>query len=99
MTKTKNKILLEEWAKLIKIQYNYKCCVCENTKYVQAHHLLCKERYLSLKYNTKNGIALCSKCHKFGKFSAHRNGIWFSEWLKENQKEKYNWCLENINEL
>lgn len=63
---------------------------------IEAHHIMSRDNKDSLlKFDLRNLIALCSQCHKFGKFSAHKHGIWFAEWLKTNKPEKYQWILDN----
>ena len=63
---------------------------------VEAHHIMSRSNKDSLlKFDLRNLICLCSGHHKFNKFSAHSHGIWFAEWLRLNQPEKYKWVLEN----
>jgi len=66
------------------------------TVQLNAHHLLEKRYYPEHKCNPMNGILLCPKCHSFGKFSAHKNGIWFALWLKKNNTIKYEWVKRNV---
>lgn len=77
------------------------CAVCGRGSpevTLNAHHLLPKERYPEHKLRLKNGICLCYLHHKGGKFSAHRNSVWFSEWLKQNRPEQWRWCVANMGE-
>ena len=64
--------------------------------YVQAHHLLPKERYPEFKLDPNNGIPLCAKHHKFGRQSAHRNPIWFAVWLRARHPEVWTWCINKL---
>jgi hypothetical protein len=45
-----------------------------------------------------NGVCLCPSHHKFGKYSAHRNALWFARWLQENLPDKFNWAIEHLND-
>lgn len=65
---------------------------------LDAHHLLPKERYKTIRTEIMNGVCLCSRCHKWSKFSVHRNGIWFSEWLRKNRPKQFAWVLAHIND-
>lgn len=59
---------------------------------LNAHHILSKEAYPEFALLAINGIALCPANHKYSKFSAHKNGLWFFEWLKKNRPVQYRWC-------
>lgn len=56
---------------------------------LNAHHILPKKFFPDVQFEMWNGISLCPKCHTFGKFSAHKNGVFFSEWLKHSRPEQY----------
>lgn len=63
---------------------------------LNAHHLLPKERYPEFRFLPINGICLCPQHHKYSKFSAHRNPIWFTLWLRKHRPEQYVWCKANM---
>lgn len=63
---------------------------------LDAHHLLPKERYQEYRCVRINGICLCPTHHKYGKYSAHRNPIWFALWLQINRPHQYQWCLDHM---
>lgn len=63
---------------------------------LHAHHLLPKERYPELRCEPMNGICLCPLHHKFDKYSAHRNPIWFVLWLRRHRYQQYLWCKARI---
>lgn len=88
--------LLADWSKAVRNLFGNKCVVCGSDKYVQAHHLLPKERYPELKLDLRNGIPLCAKHHRFGKFSAHRNGFWFTKMIESRFPTVYRWVMENM---
>lgn len=85
---------LAEWS--LAVRAAGRCAVCGATEHLNAHHLLPKERYPEFRLEVVNGVALCPTCHKFGKFSAHRNPIWFTIWLRRERPEQYFWCKQQM---
>lgn len=75
-----------------------KCVVCGNTNRINVHHILEKKYYQEHKYDLENLICLCPLHHAYGRLSAHKNGIWFAEWLRQNRMEQFNLAVERINE-
>lgn len=65
---------------------------------LDAHHILFKERYPEFQTEPLNGICLCTKCHRFHKFSFHKNPIWSTMWLRRNRPELYEWAKTHIGE-
>ena len=94
--KTSNASLLRDWSKKVRDRDGFKCQVCGRTDITHAHHILCKERYPEFKLEIDNGITLCPYHHKFGKLSAHRNQLWFSEWLKENFNDLWKLAMQRL---
>jgi 5-methylcytosine-specific restriction endonuclease McrA len=74
------------------------CAICGDIKGLQAHHLLPKERYKTLRLEPMNALVLCWDCHKFSKYSAHRNPIWFSEWLRKNRPRQFQWVIDHMDD-
>ena len=89
----------ELWSRIVRQFDEYKCCICGNDIKTQAHHTLAKEAYYLLSLDPRVGICLCSRHHKFGKDSAHKNGIFFAEWLKANRPYQYDWCVRHLKEF
>ena len=89
-----NQKKLKEWSRRIRI--NMTCQVCGSMENLDSHHLLPKERWPEYKFELMNGICVCKKCHKFGKFSFHKNPIWSSEWLKSNHPKLFNWVMNTM---
>jgi 5-methylcytosine-specific restriction endonuclease McrA len=85
---------LVAWSR--EIRCDGECSVCGATEHLQAHHVLPKERYQNLKLDLMNGVALCPTCHKYGKYSAHRNPMWFTLWLRAHRPEQYAWAKLNM---
>ena len=71
----------KEWREKILRRDDFKCVVCGNgPKYLNAHHILPSE-FSQFALETNNGLTLCPHCHTLGKFSAHKNPLWFTNWL------------------
>lgn len=70
--------------------------VCGSDKFVQAHHLLPKERFAKLQFEPMNGLSLCARHHKFGKFSFHLNPLWAAVWLKYNRFTQWEWAVNTL---
>jgi hypothetical protein len=81
---------LTAWSKQIRATYGNKCAVCGSDRFIQAHHILPKERFPEYALEPDNGIALCPSHHKFGSFSFHRNPIWSALWLIANRTDLWN---------
>lgn len=98
-TKTITVRLYKKWATIVHALGNHKCETCgkEHTSQapLNAHHIMPRQMFYGLRFDPHNGISLCPKCHKMGKFSAHKGGIWFAEWLRTNRAEKYQYCINN----
>lgn len=88
----KNK--LAAWS--AEVRKDGRCMVCGATEYLNAHHVLPKERYPEYRFEPKNGVCLCPTHHKFGTYSAHRSPIWFALWLRINRPEQYQWCESHL---
>lgn len=86
---------LKLWSELVRAVP--KCAVCgRSDKVLNGHHILPKERYRELMFEVRNGISLCQYHHKFSKFSAHLNPVWFSEWLRVNRPEQFEWVIAHF---
>jgi len=75
------------WSEIISKEFNGVCLAddCTEESYLNAHHILPKEKYQWLRYDLNNGVLLCSRGpshHKFGWLSAHRNPVWFAYTLR-----------------
>lgn len=63
------------WSKRVRERANFLCECCGSNEYVQAHHIEDKKLNPHLRYDTRNGVSACAKCHKFGKASFHRGFV------------------------
>jgi len=98
LEKRENKKKDKLWRMEVLNKFDNTCAFCPEIKRINAHHIVPKE-FKELRWDRLNGIALCPKHHKFGKFSAHRNPLWFFHHLRKIGiyiNEAY--LLEKINE-
>lgn len=87
------KRLDELWGQIIRSVG--KCEHCGSNKNLQAAHIASR-KYKSMRWELKNGICMCSRCHLFW---AHKEPIDFANWLKENYPEKYQFVLEKDKQI
>lgn len=96
-TKTITNRLYSLWASIVRGLAGNKCEICgrENTPSapLNAHHIMPRQFFTGLRFDPKNGCCLCPKCHKLGKYSAHKGGLWFAEWLRNMDPTRYNYCI------
>ena len=88
--------LWKECTELVKERDNNQCCICGQSGLLHVHHILPKERFKDLRFELNNLIVLCPKHHMFSRWSAHKNGIFFSEWLKQNRPNQYKYIQERV---
>lgn len=75
------------WREAIK-ERDKVCVICLSSKFLNCHHIF-PRNLTEFRWDLKNGILLCPKHHKWGTYSAHKNGLWFVNWLIENRTEQY----------
>ena len=65
---------------------------------LEVHHLIERDlpNFKHLIFNPRNLITLCSKCHKWGEFSVHRNPVYALQVIKDIYPENYKFLLEEI---
>lgn len=92
----KRKALLT-WSKNVRAR-DAKCIVCGRSDHLNAHHVLPKEAYKEWMFEEVNGVTLCPSHHKFNKYSAHKNPIWFAHFLQQFRTDQYEWAVEHMGE-
>lgn len=92
--RNKNRSALTKWSKMVRASFGDACAVCGSTRFVQAHHIIPKERFPAYALEPDNGIALCAKHHKFGSLSFHRNPVWSVLWLAEHRPDLWKVAVE-----
>ena len=89
------------WSDEIKENCGSVCLICGDApgRYLNAHHLIPKE-IKEHRYDLENGIALCTKHHRFSfKLSAHQNPIAFIIWFESNYPEWYKLIKNKLSKL
>ena len=94
MARTAKRKALQAWSVSVRQRDGNKCLVCGNVEYIQAHHVIPKERFPEYMFEIMNGVSLCPSCHKYGSFSFHRHPCWSVLWLQENRPDQYAWVVE-----
>ena len=88
------------WTEKVGNMGGHKCAVCgavnQGKSYVNAHHVIGYVQSRRLRYDPINGVLLCPSHHKFGKLSAHKNGVWFAEWLRNVRPLQYQYVLQRM---
>ena len=69
-----DKQLLKIQQEVVKLRANYICEFpgCRKSENLNAHHIITRSNY-GLRYDTRNGLCLCSFHHSLGKESAHKS--------------------------
>ena len=93
---------IDKWKNTIKLASNCEKCGIDFNKLTlkgkprlkHPHHII-SERAVIKKYPTliddiRNGICLCSQCHRQSTDSAHEGGFEFTLFLMKKYPEKYN---------
>ena len=85
------------WSEIIRSKG--RCEVCGRTDTLNAHHVVSRSCHY-LRHEIRNGVCLCALHHVFGNNSAHKDPIWFYDWLEKNRKEDLNFLKkEKIKDL
>lgn len=82
----------------IKKRDDNKCQMClKNISGINAQvsHLIPKT-FEEYRWEEMNCVLLCYYCHEAGKYSCHKNPIYFTEWLKNNKNLHYDWVIEKL---
>jgi len=87
----------KEWKKAVLTKYNGRCFICGETKMPNAHHIIPKN-FTETRWDEMNGIILCPKHHKFGKFSAHKHALWFIVQLMGSDLNQFNYLVNKLSE-
>ena len=96
MARTAKRKALADWSISVRNRDGNKCTICGRTEFIDAHHLIPKERFKEYMFEIMNGISLCKKHHKFADYSFHRHPFWSVIWLKNNRPDQFNWVVDRI---
>ncbi len=61
------------WKARVKEQAGKKCEICGKKKRIAAHHIESYSTNKALRYDRRNGVAVCTTDHKFGRFALHKS--------------------------
>lgn len=75
--KTSLRTQLKNWSKTVRDRDGNKCFLCGSAEHLQAHHILPRHGWKDYRLDLDNGISLCAKCHRFGKWSVHNGASLF----------------------
>lgn len=82
------------WSQAIREKWDWRCAVCGHRK-TEAHHLIPRQ-HQATRYDLRNGIGLCPRCHKFDEdISPHQNAFGWIRWLSVNHPSIAEWVTEN----
>lgn len=102
-----NRRLFKLWSETVRERANHTCEYCgvkkgeTNSKggviKIDAHHLMNRSiTNCPLKFDIRNAIAVCSKCHKFSPDNSfHLNPVVTIRWMERNRKERIDFVEEN----
>lgn len=97
-TKTITNRLYGLWAYIAKTLAGNRCEITGETGILDAHHIIPRQICSGLRFEPQNAIVLTKSAHKFGRKSAHKNGIWFAEWLRTHHPVQYQYCLSHMDD-
>lgn len=97
--KTIEKEKHKKWREKVLERDNHKCQICKKKDgKLDVHHIIPKQ-FKEVRYDVQNGIVLCFRHHKMGRFSVHQNAVFFSVWLRVNRRQQYAYVLTKLYEL
>lgn len=72
------------WDQLVRVRARDMCEVCGKRRGLNCHHIIGRQNR-RLRYDVRNGCLLCAKHHVLGTESAHKDPVWFYDWMQENR--------------
>ncbi len=101
--------MYRDWRLAVLIRDNSRCVLCSSYQYVHCHHIASWENTQSLRYDEKNGVTLCKKCHdKYHSYKALPFPKYITERLKEYLNSYYSkrreemlakWTVKNVKSI
>ena len=83
------------WSVSVRSDWMSACAVCGGGP-CDAHHLVPRANEAT-RYNLRNGIALCRRCHQFcPKVSPHQNAAGWMRWLLEKHPLRAEWYANTV---
>jgi hypothetical protein len=88
---------LKLWTDLCHLKGACEACGAK-TKGLNAHHFIDK-KLAHLRYEPRNAVLLCPKCHKFdSRFAFHNNPIFAVEWMQTYRLYDLQWLSVHVND-
>lgn len=82
------------WSRAVRSDWNNCCAICGSSA-CEAHHLIPRQ-HEEMRYDLRNGIALCVQHHKFDPaYSPHQNAAGWMEWLTDTHPVIADWIIDN----
>ena len=82
------------WSLAVLGDWNHVCAICGSRSRLNAHHLIPRAHYAT-RYDLRNGICLCSRCHLFcSERSPHQNAAGFMLWRGEHHERLCQWYTD-----
>ena len=83
------------WSLAVRADWNHRCAVCGSNP-CDAHHLVPRQNE-SLRYELKNGIALCPRHHQFDpQLSPHLNAAGWLQFLADVWPGTHTWYVWRV---
>jgi hypothetical protein len=87
------------WRLAVLKRWGSKCVICGQVELPNCHHIVARDAFATLRYDSINGVPLCPSHHKYGKFSAHRNALWFIDMIHKLLKfEEIEYLMLKMNQ-
>ena len=89
-----------EWREKVLTRDDFTCQVCkkQSNKGLNAHHII-PSNFKEYEWDPDNGLILCAGCHTLGMYSAHKNPLWFYNWMKSNKPHLHNLAEARLRRL
>ena len=93
------------WSIRVRNLADNKCVLCESEALLHSHHLEDSRLCTSLRYDTRNGVCVCAKHHKYCNEAAHKsfstifrymvnNRLDDIHYLESHRNDKVEWTTE-----
>jgi 5-methylcytosine-specific restriction endonuclease McrA len=77
-----------DWRNAVREKYGFKCTVCGSEKEIQLHHVVSRTNQ-AVRWYVPNGVPLCANHHVNYFNSAHRNTLWFIDFIVKLRGDKW----------
>jgi hypothetical protein len=95
--KTLRNKALRLWKLRVKEGAGHKCELCQSTYMLNAHHIESYRMCPALRYDERNGLCVCPRCHKFGRDAVHNSFIVPMLYLMQHRSFDLLWIEQHRN--